>query len=72
MADSWYNWYYYNELEINEAKETIDFLLDRVEKIKKDTKLKDKEDKLNKLELSIKSIRYTYSLQDYPPSNNIL
>lgn len=63
--NSWYNWYYYNELDINMAKETIDFLNERIDKIRLDEKIKDKDDRIKKLNQSIYALRYTYSLQEY-------
>jgi hypothetical protein len=59
-----YNWIYYSQEEIDMAKNQIDFFLGRIEDIKKKTNMNDeqKKNKLAQINLSINSIKYTYSL----------
>lgn len=59
-----YNWIYYSQEEIEMAKNQIDFFLGRIEDIKKKTNMNDeqKKNKLAQINLSINSIKYTYSL----------
>lgn len=69
MVDSWYNWYYYEELEIQEAREQIEVLENRMLKICEDKEKrqcsgKEKTEKLKRLRQSIYALKYTYSIHD--------
>jgi hypothetical protein len=59
-----YNWFYYTQEEIDRAQNQIDFFLGRIEDIKKKTNMNEeqKKNKLAQINLSINSIKYTYSL----------
>jgi len=59
-----YNWIYYSQEEIDRAQNQIDFFLGRIEDIKKKTNMNEeqKKNKLAQINLSINSIKYTYSL----------
>lgn len=59
-----YNWIYYSQEEIDMAQNQIDFFLGRIEDIKKKTNMNEeqKKNKLSQINLSINSIKYTYSL----------
>jgi hypothetical protein len=59
-----YNWIYYSQEEIDMAQNQIDFFLGRIEDIKKKTNMNEeqKKNKLAQINLSINSIKYTYSL----------
>ena len=69
MADSWYNWYYYEELEIVEARETIGLLESRMVKICEDKEKRqcsgtEKKTKLRKIKQQIDALKYMYSIWD--------
>ena len=61
---SWYNWFYYEELEIQEVVEHIKLLEKRKKNIieNKDNGAKEKEAKLKGIQMSIDALKYKYSL----------
>lgn len=68
MADSWYNWYFFEELELQEAKEHIEVLEARKEKIIEDKEKrqisgKDKQTKIRGIQLSIDALKYKYTIE---------
>ena len=68
MDDTWYNWYYYEELELQEAKEHIEVLEARKEKIIEDKEKrqisgKDKQTKIRGIQLSIDALKYKYTIE---------
>lgn len=68
MADSWWNWYFFEELELQEAKEHIEVLEARKEKIIEDKEKrqisgKDKQTKIRGIQLSIDALKYKYTIE---------
>tara|TARA_R100001015_G_C4629310_1_gene190057 strand:+ start:676 stop:882 length:207 start_codon:yes stop_codon:yes gene_type:complete len=68
MEDTWYNWYYYTQLEIQEAKEHIQVLEARKEKIIEDKEKrqisgKEKQTKIRGIQLSIDALKYKYTIE---------
>lgn len=68
MDDTWYNWYYYTQLELQEAKEHIEVLEARKEKIIEDKEKrqisgKDKQTKIRGIQLSIDALKYKYTIE---------
>ena len=61
---TWYNWFYYEELEIQEVVEHIKLLEKRKKNIieNKDNGAKEKEAKLKGIQMSIDALKYKYSL----------
>ena len=64
---TWYNWFYYEELEIQEVVEHIKLLEKRKKNIieNKDNRAhsaKEKEAKLKGIQMSIDALKYKYSL----------
>ena len=61
---SWYNWFYYEELEIQEVVEHIKLLEKRKKNIieNKDNGAKEKEAKLKGIQMSIDALKYKYSI----------
>ena len=69
MYMTWWQWYYYDELEIHEAREQIELLESRMLKIcedkeKRQASGKEKKEKLKRLKQSIYALKYTYSIND--------
>jgi len=68
MDDTWYNWYYYEKCEIEDAKEQLSNLRNRQEKICEDKERrqcsgKEKQAKLKGIQISIDAIKYKYTLE---------
>ncbi len=68
MDDTWYNWYYYTQLELQEAKEHIEVLEARKEKIIEDKEKrqisgKEKQTKIRGIQLSIDALKYKYTIE---------
>tara|TARA_Y100001937_G_scaffold128634_1_gene206357 strand:+ start:2603 stop:2800 length:198 start_codon:yes stop_codon:yes gene_type:complete len=64
MFNAIYNWYYYNNDEIDRAKEQVDFFKKKIEEVykRKDISQEDKDKKISRMRQVISSIEYTYSL----------
>jgi hypothetical protein len=68
MDKTWYNWYYYENKEIQEAKDQIALLESRKEKIildkeKRQCSGKEKEKKIKGIQISIDAIKYKYTIE---------
>jgi len=68
MDDTWYNWYYYTQLELQEAKDHIEVLEARKEKIIEDKEKrqisgKEKQTKIRGIQLSIDALKYKYTIE---------
>jgi len=68
MDDTWYNWYYYTQLELQEVKEHIEVLEGRKDKIIEDKEKrqisgKDKQTKIRGIQLSIDALKYKYTIE---------
>ena len=65
---TYYNWWYYDEQTIKDAREQIDMLEIRLYKILEDKEKKntpkEREEKVNRIKQSIYAIKYTYSIDD--------
>lgn len=67
MEDTWYNWYYYQKKEIQDAKDQLDLLQTRKMKIEEDREKrqcsgKEKSAKIKGIQISIDAIKYKYTL----------
>tara|TARA_B100000424_G_C22840560_1_gene448555 strand:+ start:425 stop:622 length:198 start_codon:yes stop_codon:yes gene_type:complete len=64
MFNAIYNWYYYNNDEIDRAKEQVDFFKKKIDEVykRKDISQEDKDKKISRMRQVISSIEYTYSL----------
>tara|TARA_Y100000004_G_scaffold80074_1_gene89984 strand:- start:3244 stop:3441 length:198 start_codon:yes stop_codon:yes gene_type:complete len=64
MFNAIYNWYYYNNDEIDKAKEQVDFFKKKIEEVykRKDISQEEKDKKISRMRQVISSIEYTYSL----------
>tara|TARA_Y100000401_G_C8240105_1_gene182608 strand:- start:202 stop:387 length:186 start_codon:yes stop_codon:yes gene_type:complete len=58
-----YNWYYYSDEDIYYCNEVVNYLEDRLNKIKNSKDLEEQKNiKIKRLELSIKCIKYYHNL----------
>ena len=63
-GDTWWNWYYFDRGQVDNAKEQIEFLKERIANINKKCNMSriEKLDKITKINISINALKYTYSL----------
>ena len=61
---TYYNWWYYTDKEIDNAKYQVAFFVERISQVqeRKDLSQEEKDEKIQRIRQTIECLKYTYSL----------